>query len=75
MDVLLMIAKRDNLQGFGFFCVHELSAPTLSHPGGEDVCQLVGVRMVLDYGNHSYQDLRFPSVVEFSVFSVLLANV
>ena len=58
MDVLLMIAKRDNPKRFEFFCVHERSAPTLSHPGGEDMCKLVGVRMVLDYGNDSYHDFR-----------------
>ena len=53
-----MIAKRDNPKRFEFFCVHELSAPTL--------CKLVGVRMVWDYGNHSYQDFRQWSDFPFS---------
>ena len=56
--VLLMIARRDSPKKFEFFCVKTRSAPTSSLPCGEDVLQIAGARMVLDYGNHSFSDFR-----------------
>ena len=53
-----MIAKKYTPKRFEFFCVQKRSAPTSTYPGGEDVFQLVGVRMILDYGTHSCQDFR-----------------
>ena len=50
--VLLMIAKRDSSKRFEFFCVDLRTAPTASQPRGEELLQIAGVRMVLDYGNH-----------------------
>ena len=66
-----MIAKRDAPKRFEFFCIRQLSAPTLSRPGGEDMFKLVGVR---GFGLWQSFVPRFPPVVEFSDFSVLLTH-
>ena len=56
--VLLMIAKKDAPKRFEFFCVEKRSAPTSSCPSGEEILQFAGVRLVMDYGNHLFQDFR-----------------
>ena len=56
--VLLAIAKRDTPKRFEFFCVDLRTAPSVSQPSGGELLQVAGVRMVLDYGNHSFADFR-----------------
>ena len=56
--VLLTVAKRDSPKRFEFFCVDLRTAPTASQPRGGELLQIAGVRMVLDYGNHSFADFR-----------------
>ena len=50
MTALIAIATRDSPKRFQFFCTRERAR------SGREAYKSVGIRNILDYGNHSYAD-------------------